>query len=484
MLKATTVFGGTQILQMLIQLVRSKFVAVLIGSTGMGLNSMYMSSLTMLITIFGLGIHTSVVRDLSKANDEGNNDHFSLIAGVFSRLLIILSLLGVVFVVLVSTKLSELSFGDKDHAIQYVFLSLVVAFTLLQQGNNAILVGKRRIKDVAKCSLFSAIVTLFTSVPFFYFLKLDGVVPGLIVSTIASYLISLFFRSKVKLPSINITLIDIKKYGSTIVSLGLTMVIASLLGNLTVYIINIFVTRIGGLDDLGLFNAGMSLTQSIVSLVFAAMGADYYPRLVASLFSRESMCETVNQQTEVLVHLSVPILCAFSILSPLIVRILLSEEFLAINGFIRILCFGMFFKIISYTLGYISFAQGDKTVYLFLEGGFNNVMNLFLSVVMYYLWGVTGIAFAFVINYVFYYFLILLVDRKRYKYQVSITTKYTVILNAVIVSVMLIAHYLLSGLLYYFVTAAITLLASYINLKELNKKTEVFQFIKQKIKTW
>jgi len=66
-LKATSIFGSTQILQILVGLVRSKFVALLIGATGMGLSSMYMSSLTMIITIFGLGISSSVVRDLSKA---------------------------------------------------------------------------------------------------------------------------------------------------------------------------------------------------------------------------------------------------------------------------------------------------------------------------------------------------------------------------------------------------------------------------------
>lgn len=480
-LKSTTIFGGTQILQMIIQLIRSKFVAVLIGSAGMGLNSMYMSSLTMLITIFGLGIHISVVRDLSKANDDGDEEKFALIAKVFSRLLVFLSLLGVIFVVLASTKLSELSFGDREHTIKYIFLSLVVAFTLLQQGNNAILVGKRRIKDVAKCTLYGAIATLFTSVPFFYFFKLDGVVPGLICSTIANYLFSLYFRNRVKLALIKVTWNDIKSYGSTIVGLGFTMVIASLLGNLTVYSINIFVTRLGGLEDLGLFNAGMSLTQSIVSLVFAAMGSDYYPRLVTSSKSKELMSDTVNQQTEILVHLSVPILCIFSILSPVIISILLSEEFIAINGFIRILCFGMFFKIISYALGYVSFAKGDKVIYLFLEGGFNNVVNFLLSVGMYYYWGLTGIAYAFVLNFSLYYFIILFVDKKRYNYQTSRLTNQTIIINTAIVTAVLVLHYLLDGLLYFILTSIIAIIASYLNLKELNKKTEILQLVKQRI---
>lgn len=79
-LKATSIFGGTQVLSMLVTIIRSKFVAILIGSAGMGLSSMYMSSLTMIITIFGLGIGTSVVRELSacRENKDMENSHLWL----------------------------------------------------------------------------------------------------------------------------------------------------------------------------------------------------------------------------------------------------------------------------------------------------------------------------------------------------------------------------------------------------------------------
>ena len=82
-LKATSIFGGTQVLQILVGLLRSKLVAVLIGTTGMGLNSMYMSSLTMFITIFGLGMNMSVVKDLSKAYDRQDSTEYARISKTF-----------------------------------------------------------------------------------------------------------------------------------------------------------------------------------------------------------------------------------------------------------------------------------------------------------------------------------------------------------------------------------------------------------------
>lgn len=256
------------------------------------------------------------------------------------------------------------------------------------------------------------------------------------------------------------------------------MVVASILGNVAVYAINTMVTRIGGIEDLGFFNAGMSLTQNIVLLVFSAMAADYYPRLVASLKENQLMNETINQQTEVLLHLSVPILCLFSILSPVIIRVLLSDQFLVITSFIRILCFGMFFKIISYALGYVSFAYGDMKVYLFLEGVYSNTMNVLLSVGMYYLFGLKGIAYAFVLCFVLYYFIIFYVDRRRYKYQISSQTLKTIVISMIAMTSLLIIDNVFNGFLYYALACVIVIVMSIYNIIELNKKTELFKTIK------
>lgn len=256
------------------------------------------------------------------------------------------------------------------------------------------------------------------------------------------------------------------------------MVTASILGNVAVYAINAVVTRLGGIEDLGLFNAGMSLTQNIVLLVFSAMAADYFPRLVASLKEKDLMNETINQQTEVLIHLSVPILCLFSALSPIIIRVLLSEEFLVITNFIRILCFGMYFKIVSYALGYVSFAYGDTKVCLLLEGIYSNTMNVLLSIGLFYLFGLRGIAIAFVTCYILYFFLVSFIDHRRYSYKVSAQTLRVIIINTIAMVILLIADFVFSGISYYALAGVIVIAASLYDIDELNKKTGLINSIK------
>lgn len=168
-LKATSIFGGTQFVQLLVGLIRSKFVALLIGSTGMGMNTIYLSSLTLFVTIFGMGVNTSVVKDLSKAYDQQDWNRYNRIVIVFRRLLLFIGTLGTLAVVVFSPLLSKWSYGDNEHVDEYCFLSLIVFFTLFSQGFTAVLVSSRRIKVTAMCSLVSSVVSLLISIPFFFF---------------------------------------------------------------------------------------------------------------------------------------------------------------------------------------------------------------------------------------------------------------------------------------------------------------------------
>lgn len=479
-LKATSIFGGTQILSMFVTIIRSKFVAVLLGSEGMGLSSMYMSSLTMIITIFGLGIGTSVVRELSACRENNDEARFTLIVSVYKRILLLSALAGTIFVIIFSPLLSEWAFSTRDYTLDYCYLSLIVLFTLLSSGNNALLVSMRRIKDTASCGIIGSVVSLLTSIPLFYFYGIEGIVPGLILSTFANYVITYLYARKLKIQSQRVSFSEVYQNGHPMVTLGVAMIIASLVGQLVTYLINISISRLGGLSDIGFFNAAMGITLQVIGMVYAAMAADYYPRLAGVMNNREQMSETINEQSEILLLLSLPILSVFMIVAPIVIRILLSDEFLVITSFIRIVCLGMLLKTAAYALGYASFAKGDKKIYLFLEGGYSNAANLILSVSFYYFWGLTGLAWSFVVNYFLYYILITYVDIKRYHYVMSRELKKLVLLSFSIVCSILLLELFSNGLIYYCSTGVIALLTIAYYSYLLNKKTDLLQVFKTK----
>lgn len=415
-LKATSIFGGTQIIQILVTIIKAKFVAILIGATGMGLISLYVSSITIIITIFGLGLNSSVVKDLSKAFDENDVERFSIITLVFKKILYLLSILGVLCVICISPLLSKWAFGNSSYTSSYCLLSLMVGFTLLMQGNTAIIISARKIKHAALCTLIGAIINLFTSIPLFYYLGTNGIALGLVLSALGNYIVTQIFVNKIRLEKVAIYKYHFIKYGKSLISLGIAMIIAVLIGNLSTYIINLSITRMGGLKDLGYYNAGINITTQALAMIFAAMSSDYYPRLVASLSDNERMNNTINQESEIILYLSIPILSVFLLLSPLIITILLSNEFQIIKTFIRILCIGMFFKVISFPLGNVSFAKGDKLVYIMFEAIWGNLLNICLSLYFYHYFGLYGLAYSFLVTSIIYFILVSILCIKRYKY--------------------------------------------------------------------
>ena len=476
-LKATSIFGGTQFVQILVGLVRSKFVALLIGTTGMGLNTIFTSSLWIFITIFGMGVNLSVVKDLSKAYDIEDWQRFSKVVKAFRHLLLVSGVIGTLFVIAFSPLLSQWTFDDDEHISSFCFLSLMVLFTLLSQGNSAVLVSSRKIKSIAKCSLVSSVISLLVAVPFFFFWGIDGIVPGIVLSTIGDYLVTYYFSRKVIIDNVSLTISEHWLLSKSFIALGSVMVLGTLLANTSNYLVNLFISKLGGLADLGLYGAGMSITMQTLTIVFASMGSDYFPRLSASMGNLDRMNQTMNEQSEIVLLLATPILAVFMVLAPLVVRLLLSEEFLPVTGFVRILCVGMLFRAASYALGYASFAKGDKKVYLIVEGFYANISYIVFAVVFYYLWGLMGLACSFVLNYLLYYFVIRFVDTVRFGYKITSDVLYLITISAFSLLLMLASSFLLPFLLYYCLGGSFALFLCFFYIKKLDEKTNLVKIL-------
>ena len=331
------------------------------------------------------------------------------------------------------------------------------------------------------CSLFGSVAMLITSVPFFYFFGMKGIVPGLVISSFANYLISYAYYRKIKLDKVNVKYLETKKYICSIITLGVAMVASLLLGNLARYVINIAVSRIGSVADIGYYNAAISITFQSISLVFAAMASDYFPRLSAAMKDKLMMNETVRQQTEIILYLVIPILLCMMVASPIVVKVLLTDEFLVINQFIRIVTIGMFLKAISFPLGYLAFAKGDKKIYFWLEGVYVNVSNLLLSVVFYYFWGLEGMAWAMVISYILYYIIVMVVSIKRYDMILYRDLLGIIVFFAIIYFIIYILSNILNPLYYNIAASFLCLFFSILSLIKLNEKVQFISLLKSKL---
>lgn len=84
--KATSIFGGVQVYKILISIISSKFIAVLLGPTGMGGMGLYQYAIQMIQSFSSFGLSQSAIRDVSEANGSGDTKRIGLTVAVVKRL--------------------------------------------------------------------------------------------------------------------------------------------------------------------------------------------------------------------------------------------------------------------------------------------------------------------------------------------------------------------------------------------------------------
>lgn len=418
-IKATSLFGGVQFIQLLVNLIRAKFIALLLGPTGMGISNLYLSSTTMLSNIVGLGLNFSAIRDISIAAETKDERKLSHIISIFKNWTWATGLLGVIVTIIFAPILSKITFGNKEYTWAFIWLSITLLLNALTKSNIAILQGLRKLRETAKSSVIGSLVGLFTSIPLYYFFDTKGIIPAIILASITIYIVSAIYTKKIKLVKKQASATESLTTGFEMVKLGAVMMISVFLGTLVTFIINAFIRYKGGFADVGLYQAGLSITNQFIGLVFASMGSDFFPRLSAISDDNTKVREMVNQQAEIVLLIAAPLLVALLVSAPLIIRILLSTEFYPIIDFVRWLALGMLFKAATYSIGYIAFAKGDKKVFFLFDGLCGNISTLILNVVAYNFWGLNGLGMSFLLNFLIFFIATYLLTKSRYDFSFS-----------------------------------------------------------------
>lgn len=429
-LKGTAIFGGTQFFTILINLVRGKLVAIFLGPQGMGISSLITASMNTIQQLSSMGLNLSIVKEISNAKEVNDENKLSLIIAIARFLLKVTACIGAIFTILFSNTLSKITFGNHEYQWFYVLLSVVIFFTTMSNGELSILQGCREIKKLAWASVIGATVGLVIGVPMYYWWGYKGIVPAMIALALTNYVFYKYNSNKLKVHKISFLLKEQYPLIKNMLLLGLTLMIASLIGTFINYLLNMYIGRYGSLNDVGMYQAANSITNQYVGIIFTAMSLDYFPRLAAVSNDHEKIQDIVNKQIDIVLNIIAPLCCMLIICAPLIIRILLTNEFLYIIDLIRWMSISLFFKACIFPLGYISFAKGDKKTFFWLEGVWSNALNLIISLISYSIWGLSGMGIALCIIYSICLFVYIGVTRRFYFFKFSITNYKLIVMLA------------------------------------------------------
>ena len=311
-MKYTGLFGGIQMLNMLVGVVRNKMVAMILGPGGMGLLSLFNSTIKLVSESTNMGISMSGVKTISQNFDDEANDKLCESVKMIRLWSLLTALMGFVVCALFGSRINSLTFTWGDHSFHYMMLSLAVAFMAITGGETAVLKGTRQLTNLMMISFYYVLITAVISVPIYYYIGEKGIVPSLVLAAFVNTVLALYCSTK-KYPyrlSFNKELL-VK--GSSMIRLGIALVLAGILGSGADFLIRTILNTYGYLDEVGLYNAGYMMIFVYAGIVFSAMESDYFPRLSAIRDDVEAQNKCVNQQIEVTLLLISPLLIAFLI---------------------------------------------------------------------------------------------------------------------------------------------------------------------------
>ncbi|MFZ0596550.1 MAG: oligosaccharide flippase family protein [Flavobacterium sp.] len=412
-LKTASIFGGVQFFTIIISIIRTKLIAVFIGPAGMGLIALLNSTINILGGISGLGIETSAIKNISEKYKEEDLTSVSKIVALVKKMMLITGIFGTLLTIVFSKWLSIFTFGNSNQMYSFIFLSITLLFKQLTSGQLIILQGLRKIKFLAKANLYGNLFGLLFSIPLYVFFKIDAIVPSIIISFLSALIFSFYFSNKINIKKEKVEKAYFATEGKIIIKLGIMLTISGVLALLSTYLVQVFISNVSDIEQVGFYNAGFTLLNTYVGLIFTVMSTDYFPRLAAINNDSEKIKASVTQQSFISILIITPIIVLFLTFIPLIIKIVYTSKFTAI---IPMVCFGilgMLFRAVSWSMGYILIAKGDSKMFI-RTAVFFNFLSLIMNICGYYFYGLEGLGISFLIYYSLHFLLLKIITKKRY----------------------------------------------------------------------
>lgn len=400
-LRSSAILGGAQGMIYIILIIRTKIVAVLLGTAGMGTFGLYQSVISFVATISNLGIATSGVQAIADAEQSDDAERSALIAQTVEKISWVTGILGWLLMIAFAYPLCVFTFGTSEHIWAISIVGITLLFSAVAGGHSAILQGKRKIGDLARYQLISTAITVAISLPLFAWLGHSGIIPAIILGAIVSCTTAWWFTSRIKRPEVPLEWPVVYKLSRRMIGLGVAFMWNAVITLGVALATRALIVRNLGLEASGIYQAAWGLSGMFAGFILTAMGTDFFPRLTSVASDPSELTRLVNEQTEIGILLSMPGLIFTLALAPWLMRIFYSPAFAAGGEMLPWFVLGVFGQVISWPMGFVQMAKGASKAYIVTQTLFNG-MHLALTVVMLQRYGLVGISFAFPILYAIY----------------------------------------------------------------------------------
>lgn len=473
LLKSTGIFGFAQVVKVVLGVISTKCVAVFIGPVGLGIYGLLNNTLSIIGSVTGFGLNTVSVREISLAATSEDDSLLSHKISLLEKWAVLVGIFGAVISVVLSPWLSELTFGTTNKYYWFVILAVNFCITSLTVVRVALLQGKRMLRQLALSNVVTSFWVTVTMIPVYYFFRLNGIVPVILLSGIIGLLVNLYYTKSIKIIRKKTTFRDDIANARPIMRMGFLLSLNVIFGYLCTLGIKLYLNQSGAASHvLGMYEAGTTLVISYMGLVFNAMGTDFYPRLTAIHEDDEKVSKLVNHQTEVALLIITPAVLFLYFAAPFIIPVLFSKSFSDVVLFLQFALVALILKAIIWPMGFLILAKGNTKQY-FKQELAGDAMNIIFSILFYHFYGLVGLGLAMVLNYLIYGFYVGRMVQKNYNFQYSKSCLNLLLKSLFWGSVASISVLVFEGWISYLLTFTGFVIVSVLYWNELKKRIDI-----------
>lgn len=446
----------------------------------MGISGLLQATTDMISSLTNFGLSTSGVRSISELYAKEEYENLLIKVAVFRRLIWFTGLLGAAITLILSEYLSRVTFGNSSYTWAFAIISIALLLNQISLGQSAILMATRHIKLMAKSSIWGSIIGLIITAPLYYIYGIDAIPPALVISSLISLLLTSFYVNKLAFKNVSVKFTVLKIEGKEMMTMGFLISLTSIISFIVSYLVRIFITKTGNLADVGLYNAGFTIVNTYVGMIFTAMAADYYPKLSSMASNSFQLNNAINQQAEIAILILGPIILIFIICIKWMIYLLYSDAFLPVDTMIMYAASGMLFKALSWSISFAFLAKSSQKLFFWNEF-IANIYVLILNIYGYYIAGLTGLGISFIISYLLYFLQVFFLAKRLFAFKLGQEGLKIFTFNLLMVIVCLITSIYLSSKFAYLFGALGIVISLIFNLYHLNNRVGFVKLLEKRV---
>ncbi|MCL9808510.1 O-antigen translocase [Flavobacterium luminosum] len=384
----------------------SKFLALTIGTVGLGLLGNFRNFMSSIETVGTLGMHTGIVKFVAEAGTETQKLK-KIVSTVFVCLCVNSVLIGAILLLFSGFFFQEILNGQVEFSYLFVLLALVLPLYLGNLFLNSILTGLGNVKNTLIVGIIGNLITLVITIGLVYQFELVGaLLSSVLIPSILFFFNYYFVSRKIELLKIS-SLLDFD-FGifKNLMHYFLMGCVTGLLGSVVPLIIRNWLIQNTGLEEAGYLEAMLRISTYYFLFLHNFVSIYYFPRLARATSVSEERKVIWEYYKSAIPLFSLLLIVTF-ILKDIIIRILFTSDFYPVKELFVWQIIGDFFKAISWILGII-FLVKQKTLLFIVAEVISFSILLISSLILIKLYGVEGAVMAHALNY-FLYALMLIV---------------------------------------------------------------------------